>query len=123
MTRPVVAVVALGGALGSATRYVLGWLWPDGPGFPWTTFAVNVTGCLAIGLLAGVLARHPDAHPLLRPLLGTGFLGGFTTFSAYAVRANELVAAGRPATAAAYVLGTLLAALTAVRLGQLAVRR
>jgi CrcB protein len=108
------AAVAVGGATGSALRYGLGVLWPDATGaFPWTTFAINVTGCLAIGLLVAVLGNEPG---WLRALLGTGFLG------AYAEQARQLLAGGRVVVAAVYVFGTVAAALVAVALG-LRVRR
>jgi CrcB protein len=115
--------VALGGALGSVTRYGLGLAWPEPPGtgFPWTTFTINVTGSLAIGVLVAVLGATP--HPLLRPLLGTGVLGGFTTFSTYAEQVRALVAAGRVGIAAAYVLGTVAAAIGAASVGLLVAGR
>jgi fluoride exporter len=73
MWRPpnrVLAAVAVGGAAGTAARYGLGVLFPDpvGTGFPGTTFAVNLSGCRAIGVLAGVLDRARTAHPLVRAL-------------------------------------------------------
>lgn len=115
----VLAVVAAGGALGAAARYGAGLAWPHHPGgFPWATLVVNVVGCVAIGVLAGLAPRHR----LARPFLGTGVLGGFTTFSTYAVDARTLVDAGRPVAAATYVAGTLVAALAAVWLGMLVVR-
>jgi len=110
-TWDVLAVVAGGGALGAAARYGIGVAWPhEAGGFPWATLAVNVAGCVAIGLLA----RVAPAHRLAWPFLGTGVLGGFTTFSTYAVDAWILADAGRPLAAVAYVVGTLVAALAAV---------
>jgi CrcB protein len=74
----------------------------------------NVTGCFGIGVLLVVLGeRRPDSR-LLRPLLGTGVLGGYTTFSTYALETRDLLAAGRPVLAAAYLSGTLLVGLVAV---------
>jgi protein CrcB len=120
----ILSVIALGGAAGAAARYGLGVTWPDRPGagFPWTTFVVNISGCLVIGMLIAVLDLLTAAHPLTRPLLGTGFLGGYTTFSTYADQARALVSAGRWGTAVVYVVGTLVTALIAVRLGMLVVR-
>ena len=86
-------------------------LLPDGGGFPWTTFAVNVSGCLAIGLLP-LLSRRP----LVTAALGPGLLGGFTTMSAYAEQARALLADGATGTATAYLVGTLAACLGAVLL-------
>ena len=115
--------VALGGVLGALARYALGEGWPTKAGaFPWTTFAVNVSGCLLIGVLLVRLVEAGSVHPLWRPFLGTGVLGGYTTFSTYAVDTRALVADGHAATAAVYVVATVLAALAAVQLGVVAGR-
>ncbi|WP_328507926.1 fluoride efflux transporter CrcB [Streptomyces sp. NBC_00391] len=112
---PVVAVVAVGGGIGAAARYGASLLWPTGTaGFPWTTFWVNVVGCFVIGLVMVAITERCAAHRLVRPFFGTGVLGGFTTFSTYAVDIQRLMEEGRPATALAYLAATLLAALTAV---------
>ncbi|MEU5591766.1 fluoride efflux transporter CrcB [Streptomyces sp. NPDC020298] len=112
---PVVAVVALGGALGATARYALSLAWPTPPGgFPWATFWTNVGGCAVIGVFMVVISEVWAAHPLVRPFFGTGVLGGFTTFSTYAVDIQRLLDGGRPGTALAYLAATLLAALTAV---------
>ncbi|WP_028654741.1 CrcB family protein [Nocardioides sp. J54] len=106
------AAVAVGGAVGAVVRYAAVELAPDGPGFSWTTFAVNVAGAaLLAGLLLLPLARRSTVWAAG---LGPGLLGGFTTFSATSEQARALLADGRPALAAAYVLGTLAAALAAV---------
>jgi CrcB protein len=111
--------VAAGGALGSAARYGLAQAWPTPPhGFPWATFVTNVAGCLAIGLLLGVRRT-----PTLRAFGATGVLGGFTTFSTFAVEGDGLWRADRPWLAVAYVAGTLAAALGAARLGTTLIRR
>ncbi|QFR02341.1 fluoride efflux transporter CrcB [Streptomyces phaeolivaceus] len=114
---PVVAVVAVGGGIGAGARYAAALLWPTGTtGFPWTTFWVNVVGCFVIGLFMVAITERWTAHRLVRPFFGTGVLGGFTTFSTYAVDIQRLIEEGRPATGLAYLAATLLAALTAVRL-------
>jgi fluoride exporter len=119
----VVAAVGLGGAVGAAARYGLGVAWPDDPaGFPWTTFTINVTGCMAIGVLLATLERLTAPHRLVRPLLGTGLLGGFTTLSTYADQTRALLAAGRWLLAGAYVAATLVTAVVGVWLGTIAVR-
>lgn len=114
----VLAAIAVGGALGAVARYAVGLAWPTPDGFPWATFAINVVGCFAIGILLVALTEGSGPpHPLARPFLGTGLLGGFTTFSAYAVQAERLFAAGVPGTAFAYVVGTLVAAVLAAQGG------
>jgi CrcB protein len=122
---PVLAAVSLGGALGAAARYGAGLLWPDGPdAFPWTTFGINVLGCAVIGVLMVLITEvRPSAHHLVRPFFGTGVLGGFTTFSTYAVDVQRLVDHGRPGLALAYLAATLLAALVSVWAAAAATRR
>ncbi|WP_111765644.1 fluoride efflux transporter CrcB [Nakamurella deserti] len=123
-TGSVLAVVAVGGVIGALARHQVGRSWPAPPtNFPWSTLAVNVSGCLLIGVLLGVLADRPRAHPLLRPLLGTGVLGGYTTFSTYTVDLHRLLTTGHVGTAAMYLLGTLAAALTATVTGMCLGRR
>ncbi|MFF9671745.1 fluoride efflux transporter CrcB [Streptomyces eurythermus] len=121
---PVVAVVAAGGALGATARYALTLAWPTPPGgFPWATFWTNVSGCAAMGVLMVLVTDVWAAHRLLRPFLGTGVLGGYTTFSTYAVDIRGLADAGRPGPALAYLAATLCAALAAVWLASAAARR
>ncbi|MFI8080210.1 fluoride efflux transporter FluC [Kitasatospora sp. NPDC086009] len=121
---PAVAAVALGGAIGASARYGAGLLWPTGPaGFPWTTLVVNGTGCAVIGVFLVVVTEGRPAHPLLRPFFGTGVLGGFTTFSTYALDVRLLLAHGRPGAGAAYLGLTLLVALAAVRVAAGMTRR
>ncbi|MFC5663028.1 fluoride efflux transporter CrcB [Kitasatospora misakiensis] len=121
---PAVAVVAVGGALGAVARYGAGLLWPTGPSaFPWTTLLVNAVGCAVIGVFLVVITEGRPAHPLLRPFFGTGVLGGFTTFSTYAVDVRRLLAEGRPGPAVAYLGLTLLAALAAVWAAAVVTRR
>ena len=113
----VVAVVALGGGLGTAARYGAGLLWPtQGAGFPWTTLLVNVVGCGSIGVLTVLVTEvwATPAHRLVRPFLGTGVLGGFTTFSTYSQDIERHLTEGRALTAVSYLLLTLVGALAAV---------
>lgn len=105
------AAVALGGALGGVLRYLLGELAPDGTGFPWTTFAINVTGAAALALLPHLPAVR--RHALLTVGLGPGLLGGYTTLSTASEQTRALLA-DRPVLALAYAVGTLLACLAAV---------
>lgn len=106
--------VALGGALGAVLRWWLGDLVPDGAGFPWTTFAVNVSGSLVLAALPALSAVR--RRPTLTAALGPGLLGGYTTLSAYSEETRTLLADGRTATALAYLVGTLAACLVAVAL-------
>lgn len=116
------AAVSAGGVVGALARYGIGELLPQHPhGFPVATFGINVAGCLAIGVLMA-LTEHRVMHRLVRPFLGTGILGGFTTFSTYAVETRGLLAE-RPVTALLYLFGTLLAAVVATWAGMLAGRR
>ena len=119
----VLAVIGLGGALGSLLRYgAASWL-PHAEGeFPWSTLLVNAVGCAAIGAFMAVIMEVAVAHRLLRPFVGVGVLGGLTTFSTYAVDVVQLVLAGRPRLALAYLFGTVAAALAAVVLGLVGTR-
>ncbi len=106
-------VVALGGAVGASLRWGLGQLVPVVDGhFPWTTFAINVTGSALLALLpAWPLVRR---SALLPPALGTGVLGGYTTLSAYAEESRALLGGGHTGLALTYLVGTLAACLLAV---------
>lgn len=120
----VLAVIAVGGALGALARHLVGGALPSAPGtFPWGTFLTNVGGSLLIGILMAVLGLRPHHHRLVRPFLAVGVLGGFTTFSTYAVQSHELVRSGHPVLAIAYLGGTVLSALLAVVAGVMLVRR
>jgi fluoride exporter len=119
-----VLLVALGGAVGSVLRYETGAFVLRQVGtspFPWGTFAVNVLGCAIAGLLAGLGERHAFLTAEMRLLLFTGFLGGFTTFSAFGVETIALVERGAWGVAVVYVLGSVLCGLaglwTALKLG------
>ncbi|WP_327035915.1 CrcB family protein [Micromonospora ureilytica] len=119
-TRPatILAAIAAGGVLGALARAGLQHVAPHPPtGFPWATFGINVSGCLLIGVLMAVLGHLDGGHPLARPFLGVGVLGGFTTFSTYAVDVQQAIVAGAPGTALANLAATLLGALAAVGLG------
>jgi CrcB protein len=120
----VLAAVALGGVLGAEARYGLGVLAPHSAHqFPWMTVAINVAGCLLIGVLMGVLASFGHPPRLARPFLGTGLLGGFTTFSAFAVDVAALAHAGRWGLAAGYLVITAALCFAAVDVGLWATAR
>lgn len=120
----VALAIASGGAIGAVARHAVSETFPrPSDGFPWSTFVVNVSGCLLIGVMMVALtevAARP--HRLVRPFVGVGLLGGFTTFSTYAVETQQLATAARPYLAMGYLLGTLAAALLAVQVGIVATR-
>lgn len=108
--------VAGGAAVGALARWQAGvWLNPVFRGFPLGTWLVNALGGLLIGVAVAVFARWPD--PLLRLLLVTGVLGGFTTFSAFSAESLTLLQAGRFGWAAAHTLAHVLGALACAALG------
>ncbi|MCY0962005.1 fluoride efflux transporter FluC [Streptomyces sp. H27-H5] len=120
----VVAVVALGGAAGASARYGASLIWPTAPGgFPWTTLGVNTAGCAVIGVFMVVITQLWSAHRLVRPFFGTGVLGGFTTFSTYAVDIHTLMTGGRIGAGLVYLVLTVMAALAAVCSAVWATRR
>lgn len=95
--------------LGALGRYAVGLILPHEPGaFPWATLAVNLIGALAMGLLVAFLVARPGTHRLARPFVGVGLLGGWTTFSAFALDVFQLSQAGREQAALAYMLTTFL---------------
>ena len=120
----VLAVIAVGGVLGAESRYGVDRLVPPSArGFPWATFGINVLGCLLMGALMVVLTERVTPHRLTRPFLGIGVLGGFTTFSSFAVDAERLIRAHRPGLALAYVVATLAVAAVTLALGATLARR
>lgn len=118
LTVPYVAVF-VGGGLGAVARFALSSAIGQkmGIGFPWGTLAVNLLGALLIGLITETLALKLEAPAALRSFLVTGFLGGFTTFSAFSLESALLLARGDYGALAAYiavsVLGTLFLVLLA----------
>jgi CrcB protein len=119
----VLVVIAAGGALGSLGRWGVNQaLPPVASGFPWATLLENVTGALALGALMTLIVDVWPPNRYLRPFLGVGVLGGYTTFSTYMLDTHALLVAGRAGPAAAYLFGTLMSGLLAVWLGILAVR-
>jgi fluoride exporter len=116
--RGVLPVIALGGIVGASARHALELAWPPGPAeLPWATLVTNASGCLLIGMLMVQVVEVGRAHPLLRPFLGVGVLGGYTTFSTYAVQTRSLWAAGHAATSIAYLVLTPVLAVVAVTAG------
>lgn len=122
MTGITALYVAFAGALGSVARWGLASMWNRG-GAPWGTLAVNVLGSLAIGALVAALDARGLAGSRWRLILATGFLGGFTTFSAFALETVILVERRQLIVALGYVVATVLGGLAACALGYAVVRR
>jgi CrcB protein len=115
-----ILLVGLGGSIGSIVRWLLGsaiYLRFPAIKFPLATFAVNITGCLLIGILAGLVERRGMLSEDARLFLMTGLCGGFTTFSAFANENAFLLRRGESATALIYIGGSIFAGLLAVWVG------
>lgn len=121
-------LVALGGALGSWLRFLVGRVWTVAIGpvrasvFPWSTLTVNVTGSLAMGLLTGWLVRSGSHGEATRLLLAVGVLGGFTTFSSFSLEVVSLIQRGEPGLALAYLAASLVAGFLGLWFGLLLLR-
>jgi len=113
--------IAIGGGLGSTARYWLsiGLTPRAGASFPWATLTINVSGSFVLGALFPILARWAP-HPSAALIVLTGFLGGYTTFSTFAVEALRLGARGSIGPALLYLFGSPAAGLAAAALGALA---
>ncbi len=112
--------IACGGAVGAAARHGLNVALHTGtaPRFPWSTFAANALGCLAIGLVAGLVASSKlHIGEMGRAFLVVGVLGGFTTFSAFGLDTLTLARAGQGGLAMLNVAGQILVGMSAVWLG------
>ncbi|GAA1017875.1 putative fluoride ion transporter CrcB 1 [Acrocarpospora pleiomorpha] len=114
---PVLAAISAGGVLGALGRYGISVALPHPPGgFPWSTFLVNVSGCLLIGVLM-VLVTEVWTAKLLRPFLGVGVLGGYTTFSTYVLDIHQAMIAGSADIALIYLAATLVGSVLAAWAG------
>lgn len=115
-------VIAAGGAAGASLRHLVAVWVPSTPaGWPWATWLVNLLGALLMGVLMGLLAARPatagSATALLRPFLGVGVLGGFTTMSTQAVGTVALVQSGRAGPALGYAAATAVGAVGLAAVG------
>jgi CrcB protein len=121
--RTILVVVAGAGMVGALARYAMGRLItvPSGH-FPWSTFVVNATGSLVIGFVLVLLAERFPRARIARPLIATGFLGAYTTFSTYTADTDLLLRGHDLATGAIYALSSLAAGAVAVLLGVIAAR-
>ena len=110
--------VALGGAAGASARFLLSTLFFVPGQFPWPTLVINIAGSLGIGVLWGLFGQHGWFESWGRYLLIVGFLGGFTTFSAFSLETVGLVEGGRTEAAISYVAVSLIGCVFAAWLGQ-----
>jgi fluoride exporter len=114
----VLAAVAAGGVAGAEARYGVGVALPHtDQQFPWSTLIVNLSGCLAIGMLMVLLLELTSPHHLARPFLGIGLLGGYTTFSTFSVETERLLRAHRAGVALLYVTASAIGCMLAVWIG------
>jgi CrcB protein len=116
---PVSLAVALGGALGASARYSLDRVIERRSDslFPWSTFTINLTGCLLTGLVVGALVDRHETPAWLRVGLVMGVLGGYTTFSTFAQETLGLLDAHDFAVGVAYAAGSLVLGVIAVWIG------
>jgi CrcB protein len=116
-------LVAVGGVAGSLARAAIGLALPHHTAnWPWSTVVVNVAGSAALAFLLVILLERFPAARVPRPLIGTGVIGGFTTFSTFAVDIVQLAHGGRPALAGLYLAVTLVGTAAAAFCGALAAR-
>lgn len=114
----ILGLVALGGVIGAVARAVIEAGWPHAPDtIGWATLVINVSGCFLIGLLLGAIGRYRPDQELIRPFLGVGVLGGYTTFSTHIVEVLQLIEHGRPELGLLYVALQLATGVIAVAIG------
>jgi CrcB protein len=117
--------VGIGGGIGAILRYAIGlaFIQRFGPGFPWGTFVINVTGSFCIGVIAQLaLSRSFGVTPTVRLFAATGVLGGYTTFSTFSLDTMVLAGDGAIALSAAYAIGSVAAGILAAYAGQILAR-
>jgi CrcB protein len=117
-----VLVVAAGGGAGSLLRYGMGRHWPVGTGFPTSTLLINLSGSLLLGALVVAVTDIWRPHRLLRPALGTGVLGGYTTFSTFSLEVRTELARHAWGIATGYLAASVVGGLAAAALGMWTVR-
>jgi CrcB protein len=124
--QPLLAIlsVGLGGAIGSCLRYLISnwFVQTVGSGFPWGTFAINVSGSFAIGVVLQLATSQADFNPYLRLFLATGILGGYTTFSTFAYETLTLGSTDRLMHALLYTSGSVILGVAAATLGVISAR-
>lgn len=116
---PAISVITIGGGAGSVLRYGLSRaVHPAADGFPVATLVTNLVGSLLLGALITAVTEVWRPHPLVRPALGTGLLGGFTTFSTFAVEVRSVAAP----VALGYLVASVLGGIVLAAVGMAAVR-
>jgi CrcB protein len=116
-------VIFVGGCGGGLSRYEIGRRWPSTSGsFPWDTFWVNLSGAFALAVVVTLVTVSARPRWFVRPLLGTGFIGAYTTFSALVTSIDLLVVHGHVALAVAYSIGSVVLGSASVLLGFLLAR-
>ena len=120
-----VAAVAVGGGIGASIRYELSLQLAPAtpPAFPAMTCAINISGAFLLGALMMLTLEHWPPTRFVRPFVGIGILGGFTTFSTFVVETDRLLGARLPGVAAVYVGISLVGGFVAVGVGALTADR
>jgi len=115
---PALAAISAGGVVGALARFGVSLAWPHrADEFPWSTWTVNVTGCMLIGVLMILNAELWTGRRLVRPFLGVGVLGGYTTFSTSIVDVQQAAAHGAAGVGLFYLGATVVGAMLAVWIG------
>ncbi len=111
--------VAIGGGIGSGIRYEIGLRWGsvDLAVFPWTTLTINLVGAFLLGVLMTLVLEHWPPTRYVRPFVGIGVLGGFTTFSTFALETVRLGRTHHAGAMALYIAASLVGGLSAAILG------
>lgn len=115
-----IVLVGIGSGIGGICRYLISLLMGNSHGdFPWGTFAVNIVGCLLIGILWGLTSRFQHLAPAFLLLLMVGFCGGFTTFSTFSKEGLAMLQSNNYTLFALYIIGSVALGIVAVALGYL----
>ena len=116
---PTLLLIAIGGGLGAVCRYLSGIAASNilGDGFPYGTLVVNAAGCLAAGIVWSALVQSGTSQPKAVSLVMTGFLGGYTTFSAFSVDIWQLFNSGRVMASLFYAAGSVVLSMAALLAG------
>jgi fluoride exporter len=116
-------LAAVGGALGALARWGLSEVVPSPGGWPWATLLVNLSGCFLLGALLAIVGRSSREPAWVKPFLGVGVLGGYTTYSTFAVEVVRQAEAGAVLLAAGYVLVSVVGGVSALAAGAVTGKR